>query len=219
MCIPLKDLKRYLLDELKNALGSYGFVGKYGLLSKTEGSVKQFVQPVFADRRKENLTVLSVNLAVRHDNIEKIVVEFLSDLGKTDKLKISTVGASLAKLSPDTVSDWKLVDSVSCKHAALDIQKRLIATGFDFLDRSSDLEEILKFFAEKDWRKWYQSAGGRALRLPLVYYYLGRVEEAAKSFAEQYRFLEEQDDLLFQRYPEYVSMVERELGLAPILTK
>jgi len=211
----LKEMKRRAQEELARRLEPHGFAGRGAqLLARAAPGASQFVHLMFVEDRAGGSLSLALNLAVRHERVEQLANGWREDLSEREKKQTATLGVELGRLLGRGQMRWEMDSAEACARAAESAIAPLREHGLPYLESHSDIARVKERLSSDDPREWHQLAGGRALRLPLVYALAGEPRAAEEEFVRQYDFLKSSDDFLARDYPAFAAWACRELGLA-----
>ena len=77
----------------------------------------------------------------------------------------------------------------------------------------SDMNAILKRFESNSFKEWHALLDSRAIRLPIIYILLDRVDDAKNEFIRQHELLCDSDDYLAPAYPLFVSEICKRMNI------
>jgi len=217
---PVTTLKQEVLSGMEFLLRTYDFRKREQQFEKGIQEFNQIVHLGFLDNRAEQRVSVVLNFGVRHNRIEEIVHSWRTDLSEREKRSTATVGTEYGRLIEGRQILWHVGSTEDAKLAIGQIFDAVLKRGLSYLEQYSNLGQIAAMLGSKNPRDWQgQLAGGRALRLPLAYVFLGDRERACREFVQQYGYLKSLDDLLVKDYPGYVAHVCREFNLDNPLEK
>lgn len=205
-------LKKNVQRDLAELLNKYNFLSKQERLIEYEcNNIKQIVHLAFTENKKENTISMSVNLAIRFNQIEEMVTSctWANDLTAKEKRNIATIGIQIGNLIGNGFMEWKIHSEEECLSVSENIFELIEKCGFHYLNSHSDLKTVLHQFQSDNFKEWHATLQGRALRMPIIYLLLGDIMSAKNEFINQYKKLCNSNDYFALLYPQFVSEICR----------
>jgi hypothetical protein len=213
----LAFLKEMVQKKLSFYLETYGFKSKKErCLEYENGDVRQTIHLAFVDNSKENFTTLIVNLAVRINQVEEMATAFswANDLTVKEKKNTATLGVQIGKLLDKGQLRWNINDEAECDKVAKEVFNLLKEFGIPYLIENSDINAVLKRFESDNFKEWHVLLNSRAIRLPIIYVLLDRIDDALIELVKQYKLLLQSDDYLAPAYPQFVKELCDRMNIA-----
>jgi len=192
----IKELEKALLTELSEHVGQYGFDTKV----KGQSFYKQMPFGRLAFhlsfiKHKTDVDV-TVDLAVRFDELEELVHEYENRLSKAQRKGTFSLGVELGNLSEGRQKRWTVGSFEDVEPVAQSIKNSFVAIGLPYLEKYSDLRTALEVLSGDDRAAWLHSPfhDARAKRALGLAFLLGDREQFSQLAAAKTDFLKSRND-------------------------
>ena len=192
----IKELEKALLTELSQHVGEYSFDTKV----KGQSFYKQtpFGRLAFHlsfIKHKSEIDV-TVDLAVRFDELEELVNEYENRLSKAQRKDTFSLGVELGNLSEGRQKRWTVARLEDVEPVAQSIMNSFVAIGLPYLERYSDMQTALEALSRDDQAAWLHSPfhDARAKRALGLAFLFGDRERFSELAAAKTEFLKSRND-------------------------
>lgn len=212
----LPALKKEVQKKLSDLLKTHGFKSKKDRhIEFNNDDAKQIIHLAFVDNNSEDFTSLIVNLAVRIHQVEEMVTacSWADGLTPKEKKGTATLGVQIGKLLGKGQLRWDIHNDADCEDVARKVFDLLEETGIPYLAKYSDTNAVLKKFESDSFKEWHALLDSRAIRLPIIYILLDRIDDAKNEFTRQHKLLLDSDDYLAPAYPLFVSEICKRMNI------
>lgn len=212
----IKELEKALLTELSEHVGEYGFDTKV----KGQSFYKQMPFGRLAFhlsfiKHKTDVDV-TVDLAVRFDELEELVNEYENRLSKAQRKDTFSLGVELGNLSEGRQKRWTVANLEDVEPVARSIMNSFAAVGLPYLEKYSDLPTALEVLSGDDRAAWLHSPfhDARAKRALGLAFILGDRERFSQLADAKTEFLRSRNDSGLTSFLQFKDALEHRLASA-----
>ena len=209
----VKDLEDALFEAVSEEIAKYGFSGSkrhYCFYKRTPFGRLAFCLAFIRHRDDADVTI---NLAVRFDELEDLINEHRSHLSSAEKKNTFSLGVELGNLSEGRQKRWTVASLPDVSPVAQSIMNSFLAIGLPYLQKYSDIQTALEVLSGDDKDAWLHSPfhdtrAKRALGLAFLLGVRKRFSELASAKTE---FLKSRNDSGLASFLQFRDELEKRL--------
>lgn len=212
--IDIKAFKKQILTEVGLLVKRDGFKSK---ISEQKFSLlKPFgtwiIHLSFIPHRKMDLDV-KASVAIRIDAVETLVNEDRPELSEGDSAKTATAGGELGNLQGAGPKRWTIALFNDARPVASSIYSEILSIGWPFLERYSNMENLLNLLSSLDPKDWGRSNGSlpRCKRAMALAYLLGRVDYIDATLMRCREVLSQEDSAVHQHFSAFFERLQAKM--------
>ncbi|MFY9620103.1 MAG: hypothetical protein WAQ99_09850 [Pyrinomonadaceae bacterium] len=217
----IKDLEDSLFDSVAGKIERYGFDKRakayYAFYKKTPSGRLAFALAFIRHSADVDVTV---NVAIRFDELEDLVNEHEDHLKDKQKQNTFSLGAELGNISGVGQKRWTLASLDDVEGVADSIMNAFASIGIPYLEEYSDMETALAALSGDDKAAWLHSPlhDARARRAIGLAFLLGDREKFSEIAAAKTEFLTARNDFGLESFMRLREALDRLLSARPQAT-
>jgi len=151
---------------------------------------------------------------VRHETVERLVMDWRTDVSATSKRQTATIGQELGVLDTGQTRIFKITHESKLESNCEEMYELITRIGLPYVEMFSDLR--LVYEALKDDRsRWHRGLISlRCHHVPVIKLMLEGPESVTSLFREEYNRLKQLDDPNAHSYPDFVRHIESKFGIS-----
>lgn len=201
------ELKKALLAEVASRMRAFGYDGKVRGQSFRKRTPLGFWTFHLAFINHGSDFDITADVAIRYDDVERLVTSCRESLSEKLKLDMCTLGAELGNISEGVQRRWTIEDSTDVLTVAGNVVAAYETIGEPYLQRLGSLEAAFDALSRDDEEGWLHSPlhGARAESAVALAVVLGKHEELPALIARKEAFLQQRNDFGLRRFREFVT--------------
>jgi hypothetical protein len=205
----VRTLARSFLKQIEVRLAQLGFSKTTGQTFEKGASYGRTAVHVTLIEHSEDFDV-TVDVAVRFDEVEKLVHRSSKLLSKKEKLQTFTLGAELGNIEKGKPHRWAISSESSIASVIDEILKKLNDVGFPYMERYSEPGAAYEVLAKDDRSVWVHSPIHieRAKRAYALLSIIGKRDELAELAERKVAFLKSLNDPAMPLFQKFLSSFE-----------
>src|SRR5882724_7644252 len=212
----VKELQEALFEAVSRKIAAYGFTGNkrnFCFYKRTPFGRLAFCLAFIRHRDDSDVTL---EMAVRFDDLEDLVNEHENRLSKAQRKSTFSLGVELGNLSEGRQKRWTVRSLEDVEPVAQSIMNSFVAIGLSYLEKYSDVRTALEVLSGDDQAAWLHSPfhdvrAKRALGLAFV---LDDRERFSQLAAAKTEFLRSRNDSGLASFLEFREALEERLEQA-----
>jgi hypothetical protein len=209
----VKDLEIAAFEAVSTEIGKYGFSGNKRdscFYKRTPFGRLAFCLAFIRHRDDSDVTL---EMAVRFDELEDLVNEHENRLSKAQRKDTFSLGVELGNLSEGRQERWTVASFEDVEPVARSMMHAFVAIGLPYLQKYSDMETALEALSGDDKAAWLHSPfhDARAKRALGLAFLLGDRERFSQLAAAKTEFLKSRNDSGLNSFLQLKDALEKRL--------
>lgn len=208
----MSSIKQRFLESLHVRLNADGF-GKFRnqlAAIKSDESEKRLHVAFVQHGKGEKASFHAIlDLAVRYHRIESFIEKWKAMEFAEKSANSSTIGVELGMIENGKQKRYPFATSVEAEEAGRWAYEDFVRLGKPYLQSCANSAAVIERFEASSFKQWHQTLGGIALRLPLMYMSIGKLDAAATSFERMAKRLNDTSDYYAPTYQSFRCFAEK----------